>query len=416
MITRRGFLLLGLMAGGVLLSQATAAEPVPRMADADRRIIINDDGFSNFFAERYRTVADVREQILKYRDLPVAVFEWSFLAGSRANYPSRVTELVGTGMTDFPRRGDKIAHEALRAIAESGVNLTSAVAAACREAGVLCYPSMRMNGDYSTAAEGELIQREMNSTFWWQHPEWRIRNAKGDDRTRLSYAFAEVRAFRLAILREVAASDIDGVNLDFMRHPPFFGYEEPLVRSFQAKYGEDARQVKPDDPRWLRLRSDVMTNFVREVRAMLDEAGEKRGRRLGLSARVDWREYRTWGCDIDQWVKAGWLDYLVLGQHTLGGYEFDLKPFVAMAAGTRCKIYYGEEAVLSGHDLKASEDKLIAAGKLAPPKRDRLSAEQYGARAVTWRGMGADGVHLFNIGNTEADAMRAAAAPWKKSP
>lgn len=403
MLTLRGVLLVGLALCGVTVG--CAAEPV-------RPLIVNDDGFSNFFAGRYRTVADVRAQILAFREVPVGVFEWCVIAGSRANYPSRVTELIGEGLTEYPRRGDKLASEALKAIADSGVNLTSAVAAACHEAGIQCYASMRMNGDYSASVEGELMLKQLNSAFWWRHPEWRIRDAQGKDRTRLSYAFPEVREFKLAILREVVASDVDGVNLDFMRHPPFLGYDEPLLREFSAKFGEDGRTAKADDPRWLQLRAATMTEFVRTVRTMLDEEGKKRGRRIGLSARVDWREYRGWGCDIEAWVKAGWLDYLVVAQHTLGGYEFDLKPFVAMAAGTRCKVYFGEEAVMSGHDLKESEDKLIAAGKMTRPERQRMTAAQYGARAAKWREMGAAGVHLFNIGNNETDGMRAAAAPW----
>lgn len=93
------------------------------------------------------------------------------------------------------------------------------------------------------------------------------------------------------------------------RHPPFFGFDEPLLRAFREKYGEDARAVKPDDPRWL--------------------------------------------------------------------------------------------------DLTSKEDRLIAAGELARPRRDRLSPEQYRTRAARWYAMGADGVHLFNT--YARDGIRAAA-------
>lgn len=396
------------MLAGVGFSALAQSIPAER-----RVIIVNDDGFSAFYGGRYRHEDDVRQSILKFRDTAIGVLEWCFLAGSRANYASRVTELIGAGLEEFPRRGDRVAHETLRAIAARGVDLTATVAQACHDAGIRCYASMRMNGDYAASVEGELMQRYMNSGFWWQHPEWRIRSADGRDRTRLSYALPEVRAFKLAILREVAATDIDGVNLDFMRHPPFFGFEEPMLAAFRAKFGVDGREVKAGDPRWSELRAERMTAFVREVRTLLDAAGAKRGRRLGLSVRVDWREYREWGCDIEAWVKAGWLDYLVMAQHTLGGYEFDLRPFVAVAAGTTCQVYFGEEAVTSGHDLKAHEDKLVAAGKMAPPQRDRLTPLQYRARAEKWREAGASGVHLFNVLNTETEAIEAAAAPWR---
>jgi hypothetical protein len=382
-------------AAALFASAAFAAQPPPPR-HATKAVVINDDGFSAFFNGSYKSIDDVRQRILSHRDTPVAVLEWCVTGGSRVNYPSKVTELIGEGLTDFPRRGDKQVYDTLRRIADSGVHLTQAVADACHAAGIQCYASMRMNGDYAKSPDGDLNQRQFNSAFWWRHPEMRVRGPKGEDKTKLSYAFAAVRDFKLGILREVATTAIDGVNLDFLRHPPFFGYDEPLFQAFRARYGEDARQVKPDDPRWLDLRCEVMTGFVRAVRAMLDEAGTKRGRRIGLSVRVDWRDHRAWGCDIERWIKSGWLDYAVIAQHKLGGYEFDLRPFVAMAQGTGCAVYFGEEAVLSGHDLTAKEDRLIAAGQLVRPKRDRLSPEQYRTRAARWHGMGADGVHLFN--------------------
>ena len=382
------------------LAVTTAASEAPKPRNATKAVVINDDGFSAFYGGAYKTPADIRKRILAYRDTQVAVLEWCFLSGSRVNYPSKVTELIGDGVTEFPRRGDKQVYDTLRAIADSGVNLTQAVADACHEAGLLCYGSLRMNGDYPPSWMGESLPRMLNSKFWWDHPEFRVRGLKGEDRTKLSYAFPEVRDFKLRILREVAERDIDGINLDFLRHPQFFGYEEPLIKAFKERFGQDPRELKADDARWLQLRADVMTEFVRSVRAMLDDAGKRKGRHLGLSARVDWREYRAWGCDIERWLKDGLLDYLVLAQHTLGGYEFDIAPFVKMAKGTGCAVYFGEEAITTGHDLTAQEDKLIAAGKMKPPPRGSLSLDQYRARAAKWYAAGADGVHLFNEGSS----------------
>jgi hypothetical protein len=240
------------------------------------------------------------------------------------------------------------------------------------------------------------IARLLNGSFWWMHPEFRVRGPKGEDKTHLSYAFPEVREFKMGILREVVERDIDGLNFDFLRHPPFFGYEEPLLQAFQAKYGQDPRTLPADEPRWLKLRGEVMTGFMRDARKLLVQAGKRKGRHLGLSARVDWREYRAVGCDVETWLKEGLLDYLVVAQHTLGGYEFDLRPFVKMARGTGCAVLFGEESTTSGHDLTAEEDKLIAAGKMKPPSRATLTMEQYRARAARWYAAGADGIHLFN--------------------
>ena len=112
-------------------------------------------------------------------------------------------------------------------------------------------------------------------------------------------------------------------------------------------------------------------------------------------------EYAILGCDIATWLKASLLDDLVIGQRTLGGYEFDLAPFVQLAreAGTGCAVLFGEEGIVSGHDLTAAEDKLMKAGKMAAPQRDSLSFEQYQTRAARWYAAGADGIHLFNENN-----------------
>lgn len=392
---KRAFCLIALImsAGGPVL-----AVEAPRPRNSAKLIVLNDDGYSGFYLGQYRTPEDLRKRVLNLRDTPVAVFEWCITSGSRVNYPSLTTELIGEGVAKHGRRGDQLAAETLHRLAADGVDTLEVVAHACHESGIRCYASMRMNGDYPVRGTEESLARSLNSSFWWTHPEYRVRGRKGEDMTRLSFAFAEVREFKLRILREAAERDIDGINLDFLRHPSFFGYEEPLLTAFQSKYGQDPRELAGDDARWVQLRSDIMTGFLRDTRRLLDEAGRRKGRRLGLSARVDWRDYRAWGCDLETWLKEGLVDYLVLAQHTLGGYEFDITPFVEMARGTGCAVLFGEEATLSGHDRTAEEDKLVAEGKMKPPARTVLSREQYQNRAVRWYAAGADGVHLFNEG------------------
>jgi len=149
---------------------------------------------------------------------------------------------------------------------------------------------------------------------------------------------------------------------------------------------------------------------------LLDEEGQRKHRHLGLSARVDWKDHAILGCDIETWLKEGLIDYLVVGQHSLGGYEFDIAPFVSMAKGSGCAVLFGEEAVLSGHDLTAKEDKLIAAGKMKEETRNILSLEQYQARAARWYAAGADGMHLFNEGRKEVVKVLGSVKPAEAKP
>jgi hypothetical protein len=378
----------------LIISAAIAEPPKPR--HGGKLIILNDDGFSQFHTGRYQSAADLRKAMLAYKDTQVAVMEWCVIAGSRANYPSKVTELIGSGMTEFPRRGDQLAHETLQRLADEGTNTLQVVSAACHEAGVACYASLRMNGDYAEATWDGLLAKCMNSRFWWQHPELRVVNAQGKSTNTFSFAHPAVREFKMSILREVVEQDIDGINLDFQRHPNFFGAEEPMAAAFKARYGIGATGIALDDARWTPLRYERMTAFVREVRALLDEAGRTKKKHLGLSVRIDWKKYPAWGCDIEMWLKDGLLDYLVVGQYGLGGYEFDIAPFVKMAQGTGCAVLFGEEATVKGHDRTAAEDRLIAAGKMQPVPNTNLTREQYQQRAVKWYAAGADGLHIFN--------------------
>lgn len=387
------------------------AAEAPKPRGGEKVIVSYDDGFSPFYSGRYKTAEDLRKQMLLFKGTQVAVMEWCITSGSRVNFPAKTSELIGTGVKEFGRRGDQLAVETLHRLAAEGVDTLQVVARSCHEAGMQCYANMRMNGDYSATTPE--LSAQFNSDFWRAHPEFRIRGAKGEMRITMSYAFAEVRAFKLGILREAAERDIDGVALDFLRHPPFFGYDEPLIDAFKSRHGEDPRTVASDDPRWLQLRGEVMTDFLREIRRTLDAAGAKNGRHIGLAARVDWREHRALGCDVETWLKAGLLDYVVIAQHTLGGYEFDLAPFVQMAKGTGCAVLFGEEGITSGHDTTAAEDKLIAAGKLVEPPRGVLSTEQLQARAARWYAAGADGVHLFNVGNVAAMKTLGSVKPAK---
>ncbi len=380
------------------ISPSPAAEaPVPR--NGEKLVIINDDGFSNFYSGKYKTGEDLKKHISSYNDTQLSVFEWCIVSGSRVNFPSPNHKLAGEGLDEYPRRGDKLAAETLQRLRESGVDTLEVVAEACRKNGIACYASVRMNGDYSATAWDGSLAKAFNSDFWRDHPEFHQRSTAGQVLTRLSYAFPEVRDFKLGIIREAATRDISGINLDFQRHPNFFAHEDPMLEAYREKYDDTPLKVTSVDPRWDSIKAEFMTKFVSETRAILDEAGKEKRRRIGLSVRVDWEKYKTWGCDIETWVRNGWIDYLVVGQYGLGGYEFDITPFVKMAKGTGCAVLFGEECILDGHDTTAAEDKLIAEGKMEPKKRGILSSEQHHERAARWYAAGADGVHLFNLGD-----------------
>src|SRR5205823_1582714 len=99
--------------------------------------------------------------------------------------------------------------------------------------------------------------------------------------SQMSFAFEEVRNYKLAILKELLAYNIDGLFLDWIRtgdvrdNPQTDknggadnGYEQPNIDAFKKKYNKDLHDVPNDDPNWLAVRAEPQTIFMREARKL----------------------------------------------------------------------------------------------------------------------------------------------------
>jgi hypothetical protein len=121
------------------------------------------------------------------------------------------------------------------------------------------------------------------SEFTKAHPEYRW--TRRDGRTyhsQLSFAFPQVRAYKLALVEELLAYDIDGLFLDWIRTGDVrdnpqndpkgvadYGYEAPLVEGFKKEFGTDPREIGAEDERWARYRAAPQTQFMREARRLV---------------------------------------------------------------------------------------------------------------------------------------------------
>jgi hypothetical protein len=150
----------------------------------------------------------------------------------------------------------------------------------------------------------------------WERLDFTKRDRDGSRTTELSLAYPEVRQYWLSLLREALDNyALDGLTLYFHRFKPFALYEPPVVADFQAKYGQDPRELPETDPRYVQHCADYVTTFVREVRALL---AEKPGRELavtfyGYPSKYDNFERFDpvyYNCDVDTWLREGLVDYL----------------------------------------------------------------------------------------------------------
>lgn len=169
------------------------------------------------------------------------------------------------------------------------------------------------------------------------------------------YSRAEVRTYYLDTLREACRRyDLDGVELDWLRYPDLFRDGEVNVAT--------------------------MTAFVRDARAVLDEAAKRRGHPLRLVARVPVTPEKAIviGLDVEAWLKAGWLDAVIAGPGTSFS-SCPLERWVALAHRHGVPVYGSLE------------------------RQNRNNVPRYGspetlraAIATLWH-KGADGLYFFNF-------------------
>ncbi len=136
------------------------------------------------------------------------------------------------------------------------------------------------------------------STFNRQHPQYNL----AGKRTPFDYAHPEVRNHRYAQYQEIVEKyDVDGIELDFTRDPTLF----------QSDY---------DTHTWIKTsmcesKTPIMNEFVERVRAVLDRAGVKRGKRLKLAVHTP--QFLPvclfLGLDVGEWIARGWIDTWVYG-------------------------------------------------------------------------------------------------------
>ncbi|MGC9318068.1 MAG: family 10 glycosylhydrolase [Armatimonadota bacterium] len=383
-----------------------------------KQIIVNNDGFSAFYGGRFDSREALEEYIHSFAGTDVTIIEWCLGPSDGSfTYDTAVGEVLGENVPEDAlaklRRGDRLAAETVQRLIAQGHDPLAVVARQAREDGIKLFASMRMGPFYA-----EPYAEVFNGSFYARNQHLRIVLPNGElpepgnnttpdytvQRPNLSYVYPRVRQFFLDVFDDACRRDLAGVNLDFVRNFPFFGYEKPLVESFVSKYGT---QPPGDDPElWWRHRATYMTQLVRDLRAQLDVTEERLGHDLEISARVDYQHYLEWGLDIETWMREGLLDILIVTRAGRGGFNiFDLEPFVTMAEGTGCRVVAGEESIMRGHDLTPEEDRRLQRGETVVRESRAMSTLEYCRRAVQWYQQGADGIHIFN-GPAEMETVR----------
>ncbi|HJZ96571.1 MAG TPA: hypothetical protein VKE70_08685, partial [Candidatus Solibacter sp.] len=221
----------------VPLTAAEAADFNARRADSSRRrgalifctgqLTGHTSGTPTFHPTKPEWFDD---EITPYADSDIGIVVFEAMRGNYCLFPSSTGD---TGTAD-------------RRWHDSWADPLAQITRAAHARNLKLFASLRMIGaQYPMNREPIAWARH-----YWKHPEWAKCDRDGIRLTNWSLAYPEVRQYWLGLLREALSYGIDGIQLHLNRATPFVYYEEPVVKSFKARYGEDPRRVPENDPRW----------------------------------------------------------------------------------------------------------------------------------------------------------------------
>lgn len=325
--------------------------------DRPRRVLFNNDGNDHVSVDP--------AEILAQRTAP--------LAGSHVDTILYCPGGAGFGnFTHFTKVGHyhdtregKYADNLRPALRAAGVDPLKVMVDFAHANAMELFCSFRMNDTHdSYAARAPLFDE---NPLKRDHPEWLL-GARGEKFphgrwSAVNYAQPEIRDLAFRYVEEVCRNyDVDGVELDFFRHPVFF---KATARGEPVGDAERAQ----------------MTAMLRRIRRMADEVGAARGRPILLAVRVpDSVEYsRAIGLDWEHWLEQDLADLLIVGSYLqLNDWDYS----VALGHKHGVKVY-------------PSLDESRIKDEVGRAQRGTDAA--YRARAANVWGAGADGVYLFNV-------------------
>lgn len=341
---------------------------VPVFSD-NHRLIYNNDGTeilgNNWFDQRPLTLEDVN----RYVDMVANSQVTTFMICSGSDffyYKSKYGSIIGDDKNGTRNCGDNIEYaqtlnrfyQNAVALEKQGTDIVEASLRRAKERKLEAFISFRMNdlhfADTSTHCSIQYPD------FWIAHPEYWTNDSAltgWNSRNALDFAHAEVRAYKLGIIKEQLekyGALIDGYEMDFMRFIVYFKKDE-------------AEKNAP-----------LITEMVQSVRKIADSVGAVHHKKILLTARVPamMDDCRKKGLEVQKWAQLGDIDFVTMGVHWRGD--------PAMAVSTFIK------AIDNAVPVYATLDD----GGYNP--REVWSHGMYRGMASHAMAQGASGVYLFN--------------------
>ena len=348
----------------------------PRRDLAKRRIVFNDD--AQVLMETPSTGSS--EFVKAWFDrqieaVPFNTFVFQAALPDVCNYETKVGEVYGDrlGQNFFERHA-----RGIRGLRAEGTDVLRIATQHVRAKGIEVLAAVRMNDTHFSSVDPK---NPLVSRFILDHPQYIIQQPDGrKNETALDYSHAEVRAHRMAIMREIAEEyDVDGLELNFVRWAKHF----PRDKGYE--------------------KAPILSKYLGRIRKMLDQASKKRGRgRLTLGVRVPESINTCWlaGIDIETWIKSGWLDYVDVCTYNNTDPQTPVEQFARLAKP-------------AGVETLVSMGKLMSPGYNGPPtikgrtvmvpgrghgyNAMMLMPEEARAAPANYYAWGADGISFWNV-------------------
>ena len=354
-----------------------------RRTDTKRLFAHNDGGVIDLSG----TGQEVINSLEPLRNTDVSRIYWEGGTGDTAKRFSKIATDHSRELRDPPEGGAFFSSpygrwwaEGWLAYHKKGVDPFRVAAEYAREIGVEFHAGFRTGGFVYPPYGNPLPGKD----FYKKNPDLVCVSREGKPMPRISYAYPKTRRYVISLFREMATEyPIDGVALLYNRRPPLVAYEAPLVEGFQAKYGLDPREISETDPRWLRYRAGALTQFMKELRAEMDQVAQelKRNKRLEISAVVPrGPENLPHGMDLETWVREDLVDTIIpysSAVRLLSSQETektldddptwedpkDVDWFVSLVKGSQCRLALNlMPRDMSAEDYYGKAHKLYKAG------------------------------------------------------
>lgn len=314
-----------------------------------RRIIVNNDYYNIFQVEPPIEDQDIFDAVDKIAGTQVDTLT--------LDVPTVLADsVVDPDIRDLYRHPEAdTCLNNMEVLAAAGKDPFEMILQRAHAAGLEFMGSLRMNDThYKDQVFSPFVHR-----FYYDHVECRLGPEGSREGAEFDYRKSAVREYYLERVRNALERyDLDGFELNFTRN----------CRFFPSDHGEEC--------------APVMTQFVRDVKAVLTEWGERRGKRLSLGVIVP---YSLNGCRLQG------LDLPTLARLELVDMVCLLTPFLA----TMGHDVHDAKLKLPGVQVYAGCDRNLAYGFDGSTRVVPL--ETYRAMAMDYWRQGADGIYLFNV-------------------